>query len=143
MKKRNFALFGVMLLAVAALLQYEKQQYSLHKGSAFKHAIKKQHPLPQPQEKKPQGKSEGEETAEQRALRLQEFNRKLDLANEQAGYGRIEQIDNSKPPRKRLIKLKSGEELVELTFEHGGKTYLPNDERYDVATGKLLPKELK
>ena len=72
--------------------------------------------------------------------KLQEFQEQLDQIAEEY-KNKNEFTSHTKDPTRKLIKDKSGTQLVELTYEDGSKTYLPNFPRFDVSTGKFLPKE--
>ncbi len=45
----------------------------------------------------------------------------------------------TEPPKKRLVKTASGAEIIELTYQNGGKLYLPNLPSYDPLEGTYIP----
>ncbi len=59
---------------------------------------------------------------------LSEFDREVEKALSRMRGEGVTVTANSNGPSKRLIKTESGIELIELTYENGGKTYLPKDE---------------
>ena len=59
---------------------------------------------------------------------LEEFSKAVHAALEPMKGTGVQVTEMKNPPSKKLIRLEDGTELVELTFEHGGKTYLPNGE---------------
>lgn len=60
--------------------------------------------------------------------RLDQFRAKLAEALEPMKGSGTKVIEHTIPPTKKLVRLPDGTELVELTYEHGGKTYLPKGE---------------
>jgi hypothetical protein len=59
---------------------------------------------------------------------LEEFSKAVHAALEPMKGAGVKVTEMKNAPSKKLIRLKDGTELVELTFEHGGKTYLPKGE---------------
>lgn len=87
-------------------------------------------------------KEEKKPSVEDRIANLRAFYQKLEEIN--ASHPKKTEVNHmEKAPTRKLIKTENGTELIEVTYEDGGKTYLPNFERFDVTSGTVLPKEFQ
>jgi alkylation response protein AidB-like acyl-CoA dehydrogenase len=130
-RKRNIAL-GLLTLAIAFTWHYHSSRPTAQVQPAV---------ISSPKVTKAEAPVSVEQSPEARVQNFQNFQKRLAEAGAQYEQARVEIRPLEGEPVKRLIKNKDGSELIEISFADGGKTYLPNSNRYDVSTGALQPKE--